>query len=405
MALIEQLFNKEGKKDSKHINNLSNKVVEQSKLNAIESGVTIEDLDSFNLPVCKYQTQITIHGLFNELSVNNIGNYKNLFQNKNMSIGVKWNAIDYAKKNDIYNYLYHSLDCGISKDSINWYAYKRSKTFTNKEDYKTELVALKEIAAKFDESLFFGGVYISLYSAYGYYYLELSICINAIYAANINEFILKATGQTVEQIKTSIEAKKEIERKEIEARKLESQKVFAAEQLIKKEILSTLNIPYTINTGKTIQNNDIVLSIGIDTDTRKVTYTYRQYRITGRQKNFRYFDCYCNELTDIDKLDFGSYGYETSSKTTKGGYLVHTEAKPIVNTVNIVSTKNIVTTAIKPSVQIINYSDKAIAVIGDTKPYKDKLKELGGRWNPNLNCGMGWIFSKNAESKVKALFA
>lgn len=33
-------------------------------------------------------------------------------------------------------------------------------------------------------------------------------------------------------------------------------------------------------------------------------------------------------------------------------------------------------------VEIIDYSEKAIAVIGDTKPIKDQLKELGGRFNP-----------------------
>lgn len=46
-------------------------------------------------------------------------------------------------------------------------------------------------------------------------------------------------------------------------------------------------------------------------------------------------------------------------------------------------------------VQIIEYSAKAIAVIGDTKPIKDKLKKLGGRFNFRLSCGAGWIFPKS----------
>lgn len=46
------------------------------------------------------------------------------------------------------------------------------------------------------------------------------------------------------------------------------------------------------------------------------------------------------------------------------------------------------------SVQIIDYSEKAIAVIGDTKPIKDTLKDLGGRFNFRLSCGAGWIFPK-----------
>lgn len=52
-------------------------------------------------------------------------------------------------------------------------------------------------------------------------------------------------------------------------------------------------------------------------------------------------------------------------------------------------------------VQIIEYSERAIAVIGDTKPIKDKLKELGGKFNFRLSCGAGWIFRKADLEKVK----
>lgn len=53
--------------------------------------------------------------------------------------------------------------------------------------------------------------------------------------------------------------------------------------------------------------------------------------------------------------------------------------------------------------QIIDYSDKAIAVIGDTKAIKDALKELGGRFNFRLSCGAGWIFPKTKMEDVKKL--
>lgn len=44
--------------------------------------------------------------------------------------------------------------------------------------------------------------------------------------------------------------------------------------------------------------------------------------------------------------------------------------------------------------EIINYSEKAWAVIGDTKKYKEALKDLGGKWNARLSCGAGWVISK-----------
>lgn len=54
--------------------------------------------------------------------------------------------------------------------------------------------------------------------------------------------------------------------------------------------------------------------------------------------------------------------------------------------------------------QIVDYSEKAIAVIGETKAVKDRLKELGGRFNAKLSCGPGWIFSKTKKNDLKAAF-
>ena len=54
-------------------------------------------------------------------------------------------------------------------------------------------------------------------------------------------------------------------------------------------------------------------------------------------------------------------------------------------------------------IQIIDYSDKAIAVIGeDTRNIKDKLKELGGKFNFRLSCGPGWIFPKTKLATIQA---
>lgn len=51
--------------------------------------------------------------------------------------------------------------------------------------------------------------------------------------------------------------------------------------------------------------------------------------------------------------------------------------------------------------QIIDYSEKAIAVVGDTRAIKDTLKTLGGRFNAHLTCGAGWIFSKSKEATIR----
>ena len=53
-------------------------------------------------------------------------------------------------------------------------------------------------------------------------------------------------------------------------------------------------------------------------------------------------------------------------------------------------------------IQLINYSEKAIAVVGDTRSIKETLKSLGGRFNNHLSCGAGWIFPKSKEETIKA---
>jgi hypothetical protein len=82
---------------------------------------------------------------------------------------------------------------------------------------------------------------------------------------------------------------------------------------------------------------------------------------------------------------------------------IETKRDNILN--KILKTKNVVDYK-KENLSIVDYSEKAIAVFGDTKPIKEQLKELGGRFNPNLihpsgEKKMGWIFPKKKSDEVK----
>lgn len=72
-----------------------------------------------------------------------------------------------------------------------------------------------------------------------------------------------------------------------------------------------------------------------------------------------------------------------------------------------VGTTNVVEPVAVEGLEVVDYSEKAIAVFGDTKAIKERLKELGGRFNPSLNYNgekrAGWIFSKKQADKVKEL--
>lgn len=64
-------------------------------------------------------------------------------------------------------------------------------------------------------------------------------------------------------------------------------------------------------------------------------------------------------------------------------------------------------TTIKGDFILVDYSEKAIALFGDTKPIKDALSDLGGRFNGRLTHDgqkrAGWIFPKAKEAQVREL--
>lgn len=50
---------------------------------------------------------------------------------------------------------------------------------------------------------------------------------------------------------------------------------------------------------------------------------------------------------------------------------------------------------------LVDYSEKALAITGDTKPHAETLKGLGGRFNARLSCGPGWVFSKTKAGEIR----
>lgn len=59
------------------------------------------------------------------------------------------------------------------------------------------------------------------------------------------------------------------------------------------------------------------------------------------------------------------------------------------------------------NIKVVDYSDKSIAVIGDTFEIKDKLKEHGGRFNKFLNIDgekkAGWVFPLSKKDEILKL--
>lgn len=56
-----------------------------------------------------------------------------------------------------------------------------------------------------------------------------------------------------------------------------------------------------------------------------------------------------------------------------------------------------------PELIIEKFNDKSIVVRGNTKPYKEEIKKIGGLWNAKLTGGCGWIFPMSKKSIIEDL--
>jgi hypothetical protein len=111
-------------------------------------------------------------------------------------------------------------------------------------------------------------------------------------------------------------------------------------------------------------------------------------------------------LSECDTVSVKSEGEEIAPRIMKtppvrkafGEQLSASEAR---------SSKLEVTSIETSDLNIQEYSAKSFVVRGNTKEYKDKLKSLGGKWNPNLTdkeTGSrfgGWIFGNNKRKLVE----
>ena len=52
-------------------------------------------------------------------------------------------------------------------------------------------------------------------------------------------------------------------------------------------------------------------------------------------------------------------------------------------------------------ITITDYTEKSFVIRGETKEYSRFLADSGGKWNPNLKDGAGWIFSMKKKQEIE----
>jgi hypothetical protein len=328
----EVLFKQENF-DTKKKTNRSSKKIEISQLSTIEKGITSEQLDAFKVPVFKYGGQITIHGQFPELShALHIGGYKNIFQNKNLSLGVKYDAIDYEKKKRIYKAFNHIYGFHIEHNSKEFCVYKMIKV-TDREDALNRQAENQPLMNKIDIPFGNKRMYFAQIPLFGTF-LVLTVHINAIYEKDIPGFFLKTFGRTEEDIFSEIKRIKEEKEMEYERQMDEWRKQREAEKektnaLLKKEeallprlgYKKTENIP--VKDGLTV----LFLTVTTDYDTREQKPVYNLWRFYKPQKA-KLFQVVKRNFSSMEKIQeiagnlTESYFDDKYRKDVISGYII-----------------------------------------------------------------------------------
>lgn len=218
----EELFSREYLCDKKHKLNTSPKNIPESILNEIErDGLTlerIEELTKKGFDIYKYSTQITLHGVCEELERSGrLGGYKCLALNKNKSIGIKWIAVDRAKKSRIINML---AECGWdAENNSTSYHPTRIKRVNDAAEAMTVASEWKADIERIDHTLFYGtsDIYLAR-SVWGGVYVICNLIVNGIKESNVDRLIEQATGKSIAEIESIRAARLEKEKAEREAR-------------------------------------------------------------------------------------------------------------------------------------------------------------------------------------------
>ena len=324
--------------DTKKIINRSKVKIPSDVIDMIEkNGVTSEMILDLGVPVYHYRTQITLHGVFDKDISTYLGGYKSLICNKNMSLGIKYNAVDFDKKNRIYKHLKHHFGLIVSKNSTEYCVF-RQILVTNAAEYNVALTKLKAILKNIPFDLFYGDANIKLIPTILGKYLVLVVNVGAIFEKNINKFFLKAFGMT------EIESNKQIEAKELKesnerdaAYKIEHER-YLNDKKIENEILENeikrLTPIYGEYKAYNLDRNMNVLSIIIDKSYKcinyeiiydggyNINYKVTAYKKENRERVFRKkSECHENEC-DIKLIKSYFFGDKYNYKTTIKGFLI-----------------------------------------------------------------------------------
>lgn len=289
---VEELFSKESDKyDKKSKLNKAEKVFfDKDFMNKILSdGLTYEDMSELKAPVLRYTTQMTVHGVFPQFDEYGIGGYANLVLNKNGSLGIKYNAIDYKKKEDLSRKIITLKYVRNSKEN---YFYKTA----------SDLESVKEIYDRIDTSLFIGNKYLNKFDFLGRTYYIALVYIYCFPIGNLQKIADQINGLSEKEV-SDIRDKENKEREEYYAKmKLKNEADKEEKKNDYDKIISELEVKF--KKPVLFDSNQEVL-LGVKQGYSEVEYYLVRYN--GKKGAYHSVSLVRTDLDDLDVSEIDSY--------------------------------------------------------------------------------------------------
>lgn len=172
--------------------NQSSKRISDEVLDRIKNdGVTIEQIEQLGVPIYRYKTQITLHGVFDTDKIDGYAatGYKSMIVNKNLTLGVRYVAVDAAKKRTL-DLAVNSVIIEIAnKTSKGWRIFYNSTGWIVQKQFDTEKEARFDVR-DFPVELVGGSLYLFKgYSLSGKSFFVAQSTISFIYETDLDKVI------------------------------------------------------------------------------------------------------------------------------------------------------------------------------------------------------------------------
>jgi hypothetical protein len=417
MKTLDTYFQKDAQQwDTPKKLNRSERPVPEHVVADIEAGrFTYANMQELKrqFPVYTYRTCMTIHGSWPEVSRTRIGGYKNIHQNANGSLEVMWSACDTEAWKEVGN----QLKAAGSKYSIQQDSRGRTLVSMKRITSETTAEQLKQIADDYISAAervrgvnFIGSTHVYTAADVFSKFLVHATHLCMIPESEIRNFVRAVTGMDEEQLKAAEEEtareqarqrqetedylKEARERREQEAARLRE---IAAPMQVQIAHLQECNDPRTGTLIKVVQRRF----------SNEMEFRFTRCTGAGTFGRLKWEQAYSKTIpTDLAELKW------EEQKQVKPDHWKGMKENRLFISQAPVQTKPIsqreqcaMIPSTQGAIQVIEYSERAVAIFGDTKPIKDYLKSIGAKFNPYLKHNgetqPGWILPTSKKHLIK----